>query len=348
MHHLYRLRQRLLTGLLHPFLGARQTRLKLLMVLWLIPLLANAQGQNYPTKITRPIRLIVPYVPGGLTDTLSRIAGPYIAEEFGQSVIIDNRPGGSSTIGTQLMAKAIPDGQTIGMIDAAFLINPTLLNKVPYETPGDFTPIGLIAIAPLILVTHPSLPVKSVKQLIALAKKQPGTLNFASAGNGSAVHLAGEQLQSAAKLKLLHIPYKGTGQALSDAVGGQVHMLFLVQGTAKPFVASGKLRGLAVTAAHRTRSMPQISTFIEEGLPDVEAATINGLVGPVGLPVDFVQRVNRTMARSMNAHEQQEKLIDYGAEVATNTPDEFRLWILNQMQKWAKAVKDSGVHVDNN
>ena len=305
-----------------------------------------AQAQT--TQITRPIRLIVPYVPGGLTDTLSRIAGPHISEEFGQQVVIDNRGGGNSTIGTQLMARATPDGHTIGMIDAAFLINPSLLSKVPYDTPKDFTPIGLIAIAPLILVVHPGVAAKSVKELVALAKAQPGKLVFGSAGNGSAVHLAGEQLRSAAAINILHVPYKGTGQAMSDIIGGQLTMMFMVQGTARPHVAGGRLRAMAHTSTKRSRAMPEVMTFIEAGFPTVEAATINGLIGPAGLPKDFVQRVNTVVARAMNTREQQEKLLDFGADVTTNTPEQFAVWIRSEMVKWAKAVKDSGARVDNN
>jgi tripartite-type tricarboxylate transporter receptor subunit TctC len=308
----------------------------------------GAAAQAQTTPITRPIRLVVPYVPGGLTDTLSRIVGPHIAEEFGQQVVIDNRGGGNSTIGTQLVARATPDGHTIGMIDAAFLINPSLLSSVPYETPKDFTPIGLIAIAPLLLVVHPSVPAKSVKELVALAKAQPGKLVYGSAGNGSAVHLAAEQLRSAAGINIVHIPYKGGGQAMGDIIGGQLTMLFMVQGTAKPHVAGNRLRALAQTASKRSRAMPEVMTFTEAGFPSVEAATINGLIGPAGLPKDYVQRVNARVARAMNTREQQERLVDFGAEVATNTPEQFAVWIRTEMVKWAKAVKDSGARVDNN
>ena len=311
-------------------------------------LLCGAAVQAQTTQITRPIRLIVPYVPGGLTDTLSRIVGPHISEEFGQQVVIDNRGGGNSTIGTNLMARATPDGHTIGMIDAAFLINPSLLSKVPYETPNEFTPIGLIAIAPLILVVHPGVPAKSVKELVALAKAQPGKLVYGSAGNGSAVHLAGEQLRSAAAINILHVPYKGTGQAMSDIIGGQLNMMFMVQGTARPHVAGGRVRAMAHTAKKRSRAMPEVMTFSEAGFPAVEAATINGLIGPAGLPKDFVQRVNTVVARAMNTREQQDKLLDFGADVTTNTPEQFSEWIRAEMGKWAKAVKDSGAKVDNN
>jgi tripartite-type tricarboxylate transporter receptor subunit TctC len=323
-------------------------RLMLYGVLLAMALLVCPAVQAQQTQITRPIRLLVPYVPGGLTDTLSRIVGPHIGEEFGQQVVIDNRAGGNSTIGTQLMARATPDGHTIGMIDAAFLINPSLLTKVPYETPKDFTPIVLVAVAPLILVVNPNVAAKSVKELIALAKAQPGKLVFGSAGNGSAVHLAGEQLRAAGAINILHVPYKGTGQAMSDIIGGQLNMMFMVQGTARPHVAGGRLRALAVTAPKRTRAMPDVTTFAEAGFPTVEAATINGLIGPAGLPKDIVQRVNAVVVRVMSTREQQDKLLDFGAEVATNTPEQFTAWIRTEMVKWAKAVKDSGARVDNN
>ena len=310
--------------------------------------LGCAAVQAQTTQITRPIRLIVPYVPGGLTDTLSRIVGPHISEEFGQQVVIDNRGGGNSTIGTQLVARATLDGHTIGMIDAAFLINPSLLSSVPYETPRDFTPLSLVAVAPLVLVVNPNVPAKSVKELVALAKAQPGKLVYGSAGNGSAVHLAGEQLRSAAAINILHVPYKGTGQSLGDIIGGQLTMMFMVQGTAKPHVAGNRLRALAHTAPKRSRAMPEVMTFIEAGFPAVEAATINGLIGPAGLPKDFVQRINARVARAMNTREQQDKLLDFGADVMTNTPEQFAVWIRTEMVKWAKAVKDSGARVDNN
>jgi tripartite-type tricarboxylate transporter receptor subunit TctC len=191
------------------------------------------------------------------------------------------------------------------------------------------------------------VPAKSIKELIALAKAQPGKLTFGSAGNGSAVHLAGEQLRTAGAINILHIPYKGTGQALGDIIGGQLTMIFMVQGTAKPHVAGGRLRAMAHTASKRSRAMPEVMTFAEAGFPTVEAATINGLIGPAGLPKDFVQRVNNTIARAMNTREQQDKLLDFGADVTTNTPEQFAVWIRAEMVKWAKAVKDSGARVDN-
>ncbi|MGE5465569.1 MAG: Bug family tripartite tricarboxylate transporter substrate binding protein, partial [Methanocella sp.] len=224
----------------------------------------TAQAQ---TQITRPIRIIVPYVPGGGTDTLTRLIGPYISEEFGQQVVIDNRPGGSSTIGTQLVAKAHPDGEVIGMIDAAFVINPSLLGTLPYDTIRDFAPISLIAVSPLVLCVHPQLPVKSVKDLIALAKSKPGKIHFGSAGNGTAVHLAGEQFRSVTGIDIVHVPYKGAGQAITDLIGGQIEMAFSTQSSVKQYVSAGRLRALAITTPKRTTVMPEVMTFTEAGYP---------------------------------------------------------------------------------
>src|SRR3954470_9865114 len=262
------------------------------------------------TQITRPIRLIVPYVPGGGTDTLSRLLGPYLATEFGQQVVIDNRAGGSSIIGTQIIARATPDGQTIGMIDAAFVVNPSLIGKLPYDTVKDFTPIVLVATAPLVLCVHPAVPAKSVRELVALAKSQPGKLSFGSAGNGTAVHLAGEQLRSAAGIDIQHIPYKGAGQSITEVLGGQITMVFTTQSAGKPHVASGRLRALAITSPKRTQTMPDVMTFAEAGFPAIDAVTINGIVAPAGTPKDYVQRVNAAVNRALQRPAMQAKLVD--------------------------------------
>ena len=306
---------------------------------------AHAQAQTQ-TQITRPIRFIVPYVPGGGTDTLTRFLGPYISEEFGQQVIVDNRSGGSSTIGTQIVARANPDGHTIGMIDAAFLVNPSLIGKLPYETPKDFAPVVLVATAPLVLVVHPAVKAASVKELVALAKAQPGKLSFGSAGNGTAVHLAGEQLRSAAGIDLVHVPYKGAGQSVVDVLGGQLTMVFMTQSVAKGHHASGKLRALAITAPKRTQVMPEIATFIEAGYPTVDAATINGIVAPAGTAKDYVQRLNGVVVKALKTPELQAKLADLGFEIAGGTPEQFAAWIRTELVKWGKVVKDSGAKAE--
>ena len=298
------------------------------------------------TKITRPLRLIVPYVPGGGTDTLSRLLGPYISDEFAQQVVIDNRAGGSSTIGTQIVARATADGHTIGMIDAAFVVNPSLLGKLPYDTLKDFTPIVLVATAPLVLVVHPAIPVKSVRELVALAKAQPGKLSFGSAGNGTAVHLAGEQMRAIGGVDIQHIPYKGAGQSMTELLGGQITMVFASQSGVKAHVASGRLRALAITSPRRTQAMPDVMTFAEAGYAGIDAVTINGIVAPANTPMDFVQRVNAVVVRALRRPDLQAKLTDLGFEVAGDTPGEFAAWIRAEIVKWAKVVKDSGAKAE--
>ncbi|MDB5810067.1 MAG: hypothetical protein JWN94_2189 [Betaproteobacteria bacterium] len=298
------------------------------------------------TQITRPIRLIVPYVPGGGTDTLSRLLGPFISDEFGQQVVIDNRAGGSSTIGTLIVARANPDGQTIGMIDAAFVVNPSLLGKLPYDTLKDFTPVVLVATAPLVLVVNSNVPVKTVRELITLAKSQPGKLSFGSAGNGTAVHLAGEQLRAVGGVDIQHVPYKGAGQSLTELLGGQITMVFATQSGIKAHVASGRLRALAITSPKRTQAMPDVMTFTEAGFPAIDAVTINGLVAPVNTPKDYIQRVNAAVNRALKRPEMQAKLVELGFETAGGTPEEFGAWIRREIVKWAKIVKDSGAKAE--
>ena len=313
------------------------------LAVWLLVAGATATAQ---TTITRPIRLIVPYVPGGATDTLSRFLGPFISEEFGQQVLIDNRGGGSSTIGTQMLARAAPDGHTIGMIDAAYLINPSLFAKLPYDSLKDFEPVVLVASAPLLLVVHPGVAATSVKELVALAKAAPGKLAFGSAGNGSAVHLAAEQLRVSAGIDIVHIPYKGTGQSFSDIASGQLSMMFVTQATGKPMAAAGRVRALAITSPNRTQVMPELATFVEAGYPAVDAATINGLLAPAGTPKDYVRRLNAAVVRALKSRAMQDKLMELGFDVVGNTPEEFGVWIRREMVKWDKVVKDAGVRVE--
>ncbi len=302
---------------------------------------AHAQSQA-EVRISRPIRMIVPYVPGGGTDTLARIVAPFVSEAFGQPVLVDNRPGASSTLGTQIVAQAAPDGHTIGMIDAAFLINPSLLGKLPYDTLKDFSPIVLVATSPLVLLVHPSVRASSVKELVALAKAQPGRLTFGSAGNGSAVHLAGEQLRSVAGVDLQHIAYKGAGQSIGEVLGGQITMVFTTPSGGRQHVASGKLRALGITSPKRFAGMPDVPTFAESGLAGVDAATINGLVGPARLPRAYVQQVNDAVMAGLQRRETQERLQELGFDRAGGTPTQFAAWIVAETAKWAKVVKESG------
>ena len=308
------------------------------------PLLAPAAQAQ--TRITHPIRLIVPYVPGGGTDILSRLLGPAIGEEFGQQVVIDNRPGGGSTIGTQMVAKAAPDGLTIGMIDAAFVTNPSLMAKLPYDTLKDFTPIVFVATSPLVMVVPPALPVKSVAEFVAYAKARPGQLSFGSAGTGTGVHLAAEQLRAVAGLEIQHIPYKGTGQAVTELIGGQTAMLFVTQSSAKPMSAAGRVRPLAITSPKRSTVMPEVPTFAEAGYPSVDAVTINGIVAPTGTPPDYVQRVNGAVQKALRNRDTLEKMTEQGFITAGGTPEEFAAWIRAEIPKWARVVKDAGIKME--
>jgi tripartite-type tricarboxylate transporter receptor subunit TctC len=298
------------------------------------------------TQINRPIRLIVPYVPGGGTDILARLIGPYIGEEFGQQVVIENRPGGGSTIGTLAVAKAAPDGQTIGMIDAAFVTNPSLVAKLPYDTLKDFVPVVLLATSPLVMVINPALPVKTVKEFVAYVKAHPGQTSFGSAGQGTGVHLAAEQFRTQAGLDMIHIPYKGTGQAITELIGGQTTTLFTIQTAAKPMIDAGRLRALAITSSQRTTVMPEVATFVESGIAGVDAVTINGLVAPAGTPPDYVRRVNAAVNRAIRTRGLQEKLVEQGFNLAGGTPEEFAAWLRSEIPKWNKVVKDAGLKME--
>ena len=308
---------------------------------------AAAPASAAQAVISHPMRMIVPYVPGGGTDTLSRIVAPFITEEFGHPVVLDNRPGGGSTIGTQIVARANPDGYTIGMIDAAFVANPSLYTKLPYDTLKDFMHVVRVATAPLVLCVHPTVQATSVKDLTALAKASPGKLTFGSAGNGTGVHIAGEQLRKAAGIDILHVPYKGAGQQVTDLLGGQITMGFMIPSVGRPHISAGKLRALALTGSKRSKALPQVITFAEAGFPSVDAATMNGIIAPAGTPRDFVQRLNGTIVRALRRQDIQDKLVELGFDVAGGTPEEFTAWLRTEIAKLSKVVKESGVKLES-
>lgn len=307
---------------------------------------SGAAFSQTPAKLAHPIRLIVPYVPGGGTDILSRLLGNSIADEFGTSIVIDNRPGGGSTIGTQFVAKAAPDGLTIGMIDAAFITNPSLMKSLPYDTLKDFTPIVLVATSPLVMAVPGNAQSKNVAEFIAFAKSRAGKVSFGSAGIGTGVHLAAEQFRAATGVAMTHIPYKGTGQAVTELVGGQTDMLFLTQSSAKPMTASGRMRSLAITSPKRSTIMPDVPTFKEAGYPMVDAVTINGIVGPVGLPADYIRRVNAAVNKALKDKSILDKMVEQGFDAEGGTPQDFDAWIRREIPKWAKIIKDADVKVE--
>ncbi len=307
--------------------------------------LALACGLNdgaAETRITRPIRLIVPYVPGGGTDTLARLVAPYISQAFGYQVVIDNRAGGSSTIGTQLVAHAAPDGQTIGIVDAAFVANPSLFDKLPYDTLRDFAPVALVASAPLVLIVPASVPAKNVRELVALAKAQPDKLTFGSAGSGSATHVAGEQFRAVTGIDIVHVPYRGSGQSITDLLGGHLTMAFISLGTSKPHIVSGRARGLAVTGAQRTPVLPDVMSFSEAGYPGVDTTTLTGIIAPAGTPRDYIDRLNAILVKALASPALTERLGELGYEAGRTTPAEYASRIRTEIAKFGKIIRRSG------
>jgi tripartite-type tricarboxylate transporter receptor subunit TctC len=292
--------------------------------------------------LSRPLRLLVPYVPGGGTDTVARLIAPALSEAVGQQVVVDNRPGGSSTIATQLVARAAPDGQTIGISDAAFFTNPSLLEKLPYDTLRDLVPIAIVSSGSMLLVVHPTLPAKSVKDLIALAKLQPGKLTYGTAGNGTATHLAGEQLRWVAQIDIQHIPYKGAGQSITELLGGHISMAFTSPSTAKTHVASGRLRALAITSVKRNAAIADVETFTEAGFARVDTQTLTPLFAPAGISPKYVSGLNAAVMRATGMGELRERFQSLGYDVETNTPAEAAARVRTELEKWRTIIRNSG------
>ena len=303
-----------------------------------------AHAEAYPSK---PITMIVPFPAGGTTDILARAIGQELFKTLGQQVIVDNRPGAGGNIGSALVAKAAPDGYTLLMgTVGTHAINASLYAKMPYDTVKDFAPITQVAAVPNILVVNPTLPVKSVKELIAYAKANPGKLNFASSGNGTSIHLSGELFKTMAGVDMTHIPYKGSAPALTDLLGGQVNLMFDNMPSALPHVKAGKLRALAVTSGKRSPAAPDLPTIEEAGVPGYEASSWFGVLAPAGTPPDIVNKLNAEIVRILKTPEMKERLSSQGAEPVGSSPGEFAAHIKAEMAKWAKVVKESGARVD--
>jgi tripartite-type tricarboxylate transporter receptor subunit TctC len=293
------------------------------------------------------VRLIVPYVPGGSTDTVARLVAPYIGKALGATVVVENRAGANGTIGLQAVARAAPDGATFGVTDSAFVVSPSLSKTpLPYDTRKDFKPVVLVAASPQVLTVNPQVPAKTVKELVALAKQSPGKYSFASAGPGTAIHIAGEQLKVAAGIDILHVPYRGLGPAMTDVMAGQVSMVFGGPHTTRQQVATGTLRALAITGTHRSPVMPDVMTFAEAGYPDVDMVTTNGIVAPAGTPDAIVERVNHAVVEAFKDPELKRRFDELGLEPIGDTPQEFTTWIDSQLDKWAKLVKQANIQVD--
>jgi tripartite-type tricarboxylate transporter receptor subunit TctC len=302
-----------------------------------------AYAGDYPSK---PIRIIVPYPPGGFNDTLARTLGQKLNEKWGQPVIVDNRPGGGTTIGTGVVAKSAPDGYTLLIVSFAFAVNPALYATLPYDTTKDFTPVVLAANTPNLLVVNPQLPVKSVKELIALAKSRPGQLNYASAGNGSSNHLSMELFKSLTGIDAVHIPYKGSALAVTDLIGGQVDVMFDNVPNVLSQVKAGKLRALAVSSKERSPFIKDLPTVAEAGVPGFDVSVWFGVVAPAGTPKAVIAKLSAEINAILKLPEVRESFNNQGVETAGGTPTEFSAFISRQTTKWAQVVKDSGAKAE--
>jgi tripartite-type tricarboxylate transporter receptor subunit TctC len=305
---------------------------------------ATAAETNYPA---RPVRFIVPFAPGGSTDTLARTLAVRLTDALGQQVVVDNRSGGNGNIGTDIVAHAVPDGHTILLGYIANLgIGPSLYAKLPFDPLKDFAPITLLAVAPNILVAHPSVPVKSVKELVAYAKANPNKVNYASAAVASLGHLAGELLNSSAGIQMQHVPYKGSGQAVIDLLAGQVQVMFSGMSSVMPHIKAGKLRPLAVTGAQRSPATPEVPTIAEAGYPGFEASAWYGVLAPAGTPKAIVLRLNGEILRALKIPEVKERLENVGFEIVGGTPEAFGAYMKTEFDKWARVVKTSGLRAE--
>jgi tripartite-type tricarboxylate transporter receptor subunit TctC len=301
-----------------------------------------AQAQVFPS---RPVRVIVPFAPGGGTDNLTRIMAPRLTELLGQSIIVDNRPGASSQIGTELGARAAPDGHTLIHVDTSFASNPSLYPKLPYDPIKDFACVSLLASAPVVLVVHPSVPAKTLKELIALARTRPGELNFATGGAGSATHLGVELFKSAAKIDLVHVPYKGTGPAAAALLAGEVVMSIAGPSSIKPHVDSGRLRAIAITGEKRNPALPQVPTFAESGLRGVDSGSYWVSLAPAGTPQHAIHTLNGAMRKVLQAAEVRQRLVDLGFEPIGSTPDRCAENVRSEIDKWARVVSAAGIRL---
>ena len=302
-----------------------------------------AAAQGYPAK---PIRIIVPYAPGGSTDVVFRILAPRLTENLGQQVLVENRPGAASTIGLDLVAKSPADGYTLGVANIAYGANPTLYRKMPFDSEKDLVPVSLVSIVTMVLSVHPSVPARSVKQLIALAKSKPGTLTYGSAGNGSANHLATARFTHMTGTNLVHVPYKGGGPAVVSIVSGETAVLFATIPSAIQHFQSGKLVPLAVSRAQRNVALPDIPTIAEAGVPGYEAIEWNGVMVPTGTPPAIINRLHQAIVNAVAIPAVKERVTGLGADLIGNSPDEFRAFLKNELATWGKVVTEVGMRID--
>jgi len=314
---------------------------------WLVLLVAAAAGsvqaQAWPSKT---VRIVVPLAAGGPGDVLARAVGHKLAESLAQPVVIDNRPGANTNIGHEAVARSTPDGYTLLVTASTLTINPSLYANLTFDAVRSFAPVSLVALTPLVLVVHPSLPARSVKELVELARTRPGQLNYGSAGSGSTLHLAGEMFNTFARVKLVHVPYKGVTGAFSDLLGGQIAIMFPGAPIALPQVQAGKLRALATTGAKRSPAAPELPTVAEAGLAGYEVTVWYGALAPAGTPAAVIGRVNSALAQALAQKDIRERFAALGAEPVHNSPEEFAAYLKADLGRWAKVVQASGAKVD--
>jgi tripartite-type tricarboxylate transporter receptor subunit TctC len=321
----------------------RHLSLWLLFAIAVFRTMPDACAQTYPEH---PLRLVVPFATGGTSDILARFVAPPLWAALGQPVVVDNRPGAGSNVGNEIVAKAAPDGYTLLMATPALASNQALYGKLNYDPVAGFAPVTLVAEIPIALVVHPSMPTKSVQELIALAKAQPGKLNFGSSGNGGIGHLVGEMFKSATGINMVHVPYKGNGPALVDLMSGVLNLTFTDIAGGMPYIKAGKMRPLAIASKRRSALLPDVPTMIEAGMPGFEATTWFAVFATGGTPQPVVNRLNAEIVKSLRAPEMRDRLTGLGCEVVGNKPEELAAFLKAEITKWNKVIKESGAKID--
>jgi tripartite-type tricarboxylate transporter receptor subunit TctC len=318
-------------------------RLKIVAVA-LLTVVSTVQAADWAPK--RPVRLIVPFPPGGAVDSVARIIVVGLPERLGQQVVIDNRGGANAIIGSEIVARAVPDGQTLLIVPSGHAITPSVTKKLPYDSMKDFASIGLVGNGSYVLVVGPSVPAKTIGDFVALAKAKPGQINYASTGHGNATHLAGELFKVLGGVDIVNVYYKGGGPAMTDVMGGHVSAFFAGVSSSTPHIRAGKLRALGVTTVRRSSALPDVPTIAESGLPGYEVDGWYGLLAPAATPQAVIARLNRDLARQVSTPETKERLLAVGIEASASTPLEFRDRIARDMKRWSEVVKKARIPVE--
>ena len=302
--------------------------------------IAHSAAQTYPAK---PVRVLVGFAAGGGTDTAARMVAQKLTESLGQPVLVENRPGAGGVIATDAVAKSAPDGHTLLMMAAADSIQPAMREKIPYELPKDFSPISLVVTGAFVLAIHPSVPAKNVKELVAIARSQPGKLNYATSGLGSSAHLAAELMNSLAKIKTIHVPYKGVSQGVIGVAAGEADMVFASVTAARPLIASGRLRPIAVSTVKRSALMPEMPTLHESGVPGYDRTGWYGMMAPAGLPKDVLTKLNALIVKAVNTPEMKAAFFRQGLETETNSPEQFTQMIRREVEQNISLARNAGI-----